>query len=104
MVIDPGNNLNSTLGKSSSSSSSVRSRQNTSASTPVEKTTHQSGTDNVSLSSKGQTLAKLEAKLSNLPDVDDAKVDKARAAIVSGRYTVDTDAIAEKLMNQDQLF
>lgn len=104
MVIDPGNNLNNALGKSSSTSSSARTRHNAPADAPAEKTAARTETDSVSLSDRAQTLAKLEASLSELPDVDSEKVDRIRAAIVSGKYTVDSEAVAEKLLNQDQLF
>ncbi|VUD56484.1 hypothetical protein TDB9533_02139 [Thalassocella blandensis] len=102
MVIDPGNNVNL------HSSTSARARQTVpgkSAGEVNDKQENQnSSADSVSLSSQGQAIAKIEANLVNSSEVDEAKVAQIKAAITSGRYNIDSGAIAEKMMNQDGLF
>lgn len=102
MVIDPGNNVNL------QSSTSARARQTVPGKTPGDVSTKQdsptSNSDSVSLSSQGQAIAKIEAQLVKSSEVDEAKVAEIKAAITSGRYNIDSNAIAEKMLDQDGLF
>ncbi len=101
MVIEPGNGLNThtaTSSKARQASAPVREK-NASPESPAS-----AEGDNVSLSDAGQNLAKLEARLSEMPDVDSAKVAEVKAALTSGRLQVDADAIAGKMLDQDQSF
>lgn len=106
MVIDPGNNLNTPLNKGGSTTDTGRARQGSGVAArekaPPQNATMPAG-DNVSLSDEGQTLAKLEAKLADMPDVDEAKVAEIRAKLANGSYQIDPGAIAEKLLNHDDL-
>jgi len=103
MVIEPGNmSPNNTSG-------AVKSRTNAPAA-PVskrEKADAQGGEpkapDNVSLSTAGQNLAKLEAELAKAPDVDDAKVAEVRASLANGSYSINADRIAENMLDQDSV-
>lgn len=100
MVIDPGNNINS------ASSSANKARQTTPSREAYApgKAGSQSNSDNVSLSSTGQSLAKIEAELAKTSEVDESKVAQIKAAIASGRYHIDADSIAEKLLSDDSSF
>ncbi|WP_438970324.1 flagellar biosynthesis anti-sigma factor FlgM [Methylophaga sp.] len=53
-------------------------------------------TDKVSLS---ETLASLEAKLANVPEVDSARVDAIKQAIDDGSYTIDSQELARKMID-----
>lgn len=106
MVIDPGNNLNASLNKGGSTSDTGRTRQGAGVGAREKAQTRDTATppgDNVSLSDEGQTLAKLEAKLSEMPDIDEARVAEIRASLNNGSYQIDADAIAEKLLDIDDL-
>lgn len=58
--------------------------------------------DSVSLSSEAHTMARLESAVNNAPDVDEARVASLKQAIENGTYQVDPQAIAEKMLAEDQ--
>ncbi len=63
-----------------------------------------SANDVVELSSEARILKSLEAKLKDLPDVNFSKIAEIKAAIVSGRYGVNAESIAEKMLMADKDF
>lgn len=102
MVIEPGNN-NVNL----QSSTAGRARQAVpkgEAPKPMQNTGGNQSSDNVSLSSQGQAIAKIEANLVNSTEVNEAKIAEVKAAIASGRYNIDSSSVAEKMLDQDSLF
>lgn len=60
--------------------------------------------DQVELSTQVQTLKKLEAQLTDLPDVDEERVAAIKSAIENGEYQINDQKIAEKLLSSDALF
>jgi negative regulator of flagellin synthesis FlgM len=56
------------------------------------------GGDNVDITSFSARLASLEANLGSQPVMDEAKISEIRQAIAEGRFSVNPDAIADKLM------
>jgi negative regulator of flagellin synthesis FlgM len=57
--------------------------------------------DTVRLTDAAQALSRLEAQVKSAPEVDSRRVEQLRAAVESGTYKVDADAIAAKLLNLD---
>ena len=53
----------------------------------------------VTLSPRAAELKKLEAQLEAIPVVDRARVDGIKDAIAAGQYTINTDNIAEGLLD-----
>jgi|SRR5690606_20327493 len=103
MVIDPSNpNLNRA---SNATSGGVRAKSNPVNESPGQgKASAKPNTgDNVSLSSQAQALGRLEQAVQKSGDVDEAKVDAIRQAIAEGRYQIDSDKIAERMLAQDGL-
>jgi len=103
MVIEPGNGINThsaTTGKARQSSASAKEKPVTNQEPNANGS---SASDSVSLSDAGKAMAKLEAELAAMPDVDQARVDEIRTALASGRYQVDAENIADKLLEQDKL-
>lgn len=99
MIIDPNNNS-----VNSSATSSSRTRQaNNVADKPVDAkpVADKPSSDSVSLSSKGQALGRLESRIADAADVDEAKVAEVKAAIAEGRYQVDSDTVADRMLRQD---
>lgn len=58
-----------------------------------------SSKDSVSLSSSAQSLARIEAELKSLPEVNQSRVDEVRAKIERGEYTPDSDNLARKMLD-----
>ena len=56
-------------------------------------------TDNVSLSSTAKALTQIESDLKQLPEVNQAKVDAIKAKIDNGSYQIDSDNMAQKMLD-----
>jgi negative regulator of flagellin synthesis FlgM len=55
---------------------------------------------NADISSKGKELAKAKAAASQAPDVREEKIAALKAKIAEGKYKVDADAVADKLVDE----
>ena len=99
MVIEPGNNINS----QSATSNKARQAPAAKVETTTERNTEaeQSHGDSVSLSSASLSMAKVEARLDDASDVDSAKVAEIKAALDSGDYSIDAQAIAGKIQFEE---
>lgn len=53
--------------------------------------------DSVSITSQAQQLQNVQAKLSNIPEIDLKKVEEIKTAIAEGRYKVDADKLASNI-------
>lgn len=60
--------------------------------------------ESVSLSSNAQALKTIEEKIQKLPEINEKKVADIKAALDSGKYSVDDLVIADKLLGFDELF
>jgi negative regulator of flagellin synthesis FlgM len=68
------------------------------ASSATAKPVESAGTQGVRITDSARQLAALEAAIREMPDVDEARVAKVRAAIADGTYQVSPDRIADKLL------
>jgi len=66
---------------------------------PTESAPTAAPTDNVLLSKEAQTFANLESRINETPDVDEARVAALKEAIDNGRFQIDADRIAEKIIS-----
>ena len=57
------------------------------------------GQDKVSLTDMASRLKSLEQKLTQVPEVDQSRVDRVRGALSRGEYRVDPDRVADKMMD-----
>jgi negative regulator of flagellin synthesis FlgM len=55
--------------------------------------------DNVSLSSQVRDLKQLEGQVRQLPEVNQDRVARIKAALADGSYTIDNEKLAGKLLN-----
>ncbi|MFT5084743.1 MAG: negative regulator of flagellin synthesis FlgM [Lentisphaeria bacterium] len=101
MVIEPGNSIN-LHGSSTGKARSTAPEKPADAKSITAEVAH-SASDSVSLSAAGQSIAKAEASLSSSSEIDQGKVNQVRAAIASGSYQIDIDAIADKVIAQEEL-
>jgi negative regulator of flagellin synthesis FlgM len=60
------------------------------------------GNSAVSITDQAKQLAGLEQALQNLPAIDELRVDEIRSAIQDGRYQVNPERIADKLLRLEQ--
>lgn len=59
-------------------------------------------TDEVSLTDTATRLKSIEARISELPEVDQQRVAQIRELIDSGEYTIDARLIAQRLVQLEQ--
>jgi negative regulator of flagellin synthesis FlgM len=105
MVIDPSNpSLNKTT-SSSSGGAKLKPALGTESSAGSKPAAQAPGDkDNVSLSQEAHTLGRVEQAMKKSPDVDEAKVAAVKQAIAEGRYQVNSERIAERMLAQDDSF
>lgn len=102
MVIDTNNNLTSGSAASTRRSTTpvAPATGKTAAAAPVEAAPNK---ESVVLSQEAQRLNRLQANISQAPDVDAERVAALKLAIASGRFEVNAERIAENLLKQDDL-
>ncbi|HLD66437.1 MAG TPA: flagellar biosynthesis anti-sigma factor FlgM [Pseudomonas sp.] len=107
MVIDI-NRLNSASTPNSARTGGTQSGDRTEASktnqaapqpTPAAPTEAGKHGESVQLSREAQQLQKVGEKLRDLPSVDKARVAQLKQAIADGSYQVDSQRVADKLLN-----
>lgn len=105
MIIDPGNpGFNKSSNATSGGNKLSQPQGAPKASGSVSDSAAKSSSDSVSLSSKAQTLGKLEQAVHNSADVDEAKVARIKQAIAEGQYKADSTTIAGRMLSQDSMF
>lgn len=60
--------------------------------------------ESVTLTEHGQRIAELEKALSELPAIDQARVDAVKADIAAGKYAIDVENIADVLLATEAEF
>ena len=60
--------------------------------------------DTVQLSDQAQDIARIQRALAQLPEIDEARVKEIRDQIANGTYTVDVEALAEKILADDAFY
>ena len=78
----------------------VKISKNAGAQTPAKKNSVVKSGDRVSLSPQARELIKAQKALANLPDVREDKVAELKARIDAGRYPIDSDGIAAKMIRE----
>lgn len=96
--IGPGS-IDSRSGADKSGKTAPKGEQATPASRPEQ--TPVKG-EQVNLSDQSKELKKLEQSLSEMPEIDDAKVDQIRKSLADGSYKIDANALAQKMLDMDQ--
>lgn len=101
MVIEPGNNVNSTGNAAGKTRQGNAHTGETASVAKPANPASSAGSDSVSLSNAGQSLSRLEASVANVPDVNAAKVAEIKASIAQGSYQVNAHALAGKMLEQE---
>lgn len=99
MVIDNINSGNTSSTRSKGTPLAAPAQSKATAA-PAEATTTK---ENVVLSQEAQRLNRLQASISQAPDVDTDRVAALKLAIASGRFEINAERIAENLLKQDDL-
>lgn len=69
-----------------------------------EKNSSTSSTDQVKLSASSVNIQQIEAEVKQLPEVDDATIDRIRGQIERGEYKIDYQQLAGKMLNFEEKF
>ena len=62
------------------------------------------GASKVDVSSRAQDMKKIKDIANSAPDVDEAKVARLQKLIDDGKYNVDADSIADKMVDEHLMF
>ena len=96
------------VGTGATNSADVRRADKSAASTPAAgapataKAATPAPTSDLELSPEARKVAALLGRLADVPVVDTAKVNRVKAAVDSGQYSVDADRVADKLVRFEQ--
>lgn len=84
-------------------SEQTSNQNNTSSSSRSTASESSSSSTDVSLTSTGELLNRLETQIKSEPVVDTQRVNQIRAAILDGTYQVDSSKIADKFMQFESM-
>lgn len=93
-------NFNNGVGPGQNGTNSARDRDNVApagrnnAAAPVAAESGAQRSDSVELSNQVQSLQSLEAKIKDMPDIDQARVDNIKSALANGEYEINYDRLA----------
>lgn len=98
MTIDI-NNINNTALQQSAKNNTPAVEKSAATATQVEQNASNPDSDTIHITDQAQLLQQLQKEISQLPEIDNKKVEAVKKAITDGTYTVDTKNLAEKLLN-----
>lgn len=105
MVSDINNINSSPAGKPNrSSSDGVESKEGLDTSLRAGASANTSSSDTVVLSNESQALSRIQDQLKAAPEVNEARVAELREQIASGKYTVDPQKLANRILTSEQGF
>jgi negative regulator of flagellin synthesis FlgM len=103
MNFDTNNHLGSIGPKNTNSKPTAGVNSKSAAPTVIDTQGKSEPNDQVVLSPKAQTFARLQSKIDASPEVNLDKVAEIKQAIAEGRFEINTDRIAENMLNQESL-
>tara|TARA_B100001250_G_scaffold413237_1_gene446723 strand:+ start:480 stop:815 length:336 start_codon:yes stop_codon:yes gene_type:complete len=59
-------------------------------------------TDQVKLSASSKSIQQIEAEVKEMPDIDDATVERIRSSIEKGEYKIDYQKLAGKMLDFEE--
>jgi len=95
-MINSINSLTTKPGDASSNEAVGRGKVSSSAPEPK---TAETQSDSVEISASAQQLGQLIQQVSALPDIDVDRIATLRAAIEQGHYSIDADALAQRIID-----
>ena len=101
MVIDSNNNIPPSAGNSRNR---VDARPLESKSGHSNQEPPSPVVDGVSLSAQAKLMQKLESQIDAAPDVNAERVANIKKALAEGTYEINAERVAERMLDQDQLF
>ncbi len=71
------------------------------AKAPTENTGSKVKTEDVTLSQQGKSIQQIESEVSKLPEIDDASVERIKAALANNEYKIEYERLAGKMIKFD---
>jgi len=88
---------NTHVGKAKAHTDVAKSSNQASQGAAAASTSTPPKSDSVSITSQAQQLQSTQAKLANIPEVDQGKVQEIKLAIAEGRYKIDPEKLATNI-------
>ncbi|RTR32602.1 flagellar biosynthesis anti-sigma factor FlgM [Shewanella atlantica] len=85
------------VGKAKANADVAKSGSQASQGAATASTSAPPKSDSVSITSQAQQLQSTQAKLANIPEVDQGKVQEIKLAIAEGRYKIDPEKLATNI-------
>lgn len=98
-MVNDINGLNPTTTQSSAGKKAGRVDAVGAENQTTAESTQDSAADSFKLSSQAQLLSQLEAKISELPEVDQDRVNALRDALNKGQFEIDSFNLAQDIIN-----
>lgn len=97
-----GQNLNTqdTKADKTGAAGGVKNNSKTSSADSTQAAAEGSQATRVALSPRAQELKKIKEMANSAPDVDMSKVEKFKRLIAEGKYKVDAQAVADKMVDE----
>jgi negative regulator of flagellin synthesis FlgM len=89
------------IGEHQSAHNIVKIARNSAAEAPAKKPSVAQAGDRVSLSPQARELIKAQKALAALPDIREDKVAEIKTRIEEGRYRIDSEGIAAKMIREN---
>ena len=106
-MVNEVNSVNTGIAGSSRKADTAASADPKKTQAPASSQTNSSGSgtsDTVQLSDQAKEIASIQRALAQLPEIDEAKVQEIREQIENGTYSIDVEALADKILADDQFF
>lgn len=95
--INPGG-----VGKGISVDSKSQSKSSATTESPIAPKPAASTADKVTMTKQAEQLQKLDELVRSTPDVDQEKVDRIKTQIAEGKFQIDSETIADRIIQQEQ--
>ena len=96
--------INSSRSQHASDRSVTNKKNESSDSSSRAPSSSSPGSDKVSLTNTAERLKALEEQLTKQPEIDNDRVSDVQNAITKGKYKVDPERVADKMMNFEASF
>ncbi len=94
-------NIKRTSNKSNQTSSKKSNDAGKSGKAPTTTPNRPANADSIDLTTTASTLQQVEQSLSDIPIIDNARVESVSQSIENGDYEINDDTIAERIINNE---
>jgi len=95
---------NKNIDKSLDIKNSKKAQAQNKANTKIDLNKASSDGVKVTLSDKAKEFKEIKAAVNNTPDIDTAKINRIKTALKEGKFDINYDKLAEKIVEHDMMY